>query len=189
MEAIIQKAHTLNDDKRMLTSELQVIAEQFNKYYEGGNTLEIGAYKGMTSYVILALMAQYEKRKGKHHIIDLFEVVGDTEWHYEEHPQELLLKNVEPYQDLVVLHKGDSNSEAGKKFISKRKYDFVFIDGDHRYPYVLNELLMVDDLAKNITVHDYGHQGVTQSVDEFLKIKGYTLRGLLDNTGLYEIVR
>ena len=52
------------------------------------------------------------------------------------------------------------------------KLDFVYIDGNHQYDYVINDIkLSLKKLKKNgiISGHDYGskiHMGVTQAVQE-----------------------
>lgn len=188
---LIKEAYDVNEDKRMLKTELKAIAEYFLKNYEGGNTLEIGAYKGMTSRLIAGLMHNASTRypESKHYIVDLFEVIGDTEWNYDEHPQELLLENVGPYSDLVRTHMGDSLSHDAMAFVFANKYDFVFIDGDHRHPNVFMECCMVDGLTDHILLHDYGHKGVTKSVDMFCEQRGYKVSPVLDGTGLFEIVK
>lgn len=191
-DELIRKALSINTDAQMLYHELQAIIEYYRKHYSGGNTLEIGAYKGMTSYILLALMNEYQDRKSesRHHIVDLFDITGDMYWNYQEHPKELLLENVKDYEGLVKVHQGDSLSHDAMAFIfDNRPYDLIFIDGDHRYPNLLMELYMVDQLTDNILLHDYGHFGVTKSVDEFCKVRGYYVEMLVDGFGLAKIVK
>ena len=56
-------------------------------------------------------------------------------------------------------------------------YDFIFIDGDHRYPYVRDDIRLWLPMAKDkaiVAFHDYGSKeikpkaGVKQAVDELI---------------------
>ena len=191
IDKIIKEAFEINEDKQMLPEELEIVSRLWLQYYTGGNTLEIGAYKGMTSYVFCGLMANSVIRKptAYHHIVDVFDETQDMVWNYQKHPQELLEKNLGDYRNMAIVHKGTSLSFEVLQALFENKYDFVFIDGDHRYPVILLELLMCDILTNHITGHDYGHNGVTRSVNEFLKITGYDVKRLNGKFGLFEIIK
>lgn len=191
---LIDEAMAVNEDKRMLREELELIADIHYEYYKGGNTLEIGAYKGMTSYLLAGLMyhsnvPNSQAPECNHYVVDLFELIGDTEWHYETHTRDMLLDNLGMYKDLVVAKQSNSLSFEAIAHLFGRKYDFVFIDGDHRYPTVMMELAMCDFLTDNIFGHDYGHPGVTQSVDEFCKHRGYTVEKFKQHLGMFKIIK
>lgn len=168
---MINHAFDVNEDHRMLKEEMLLIWERANDWYRGGDTLEIGCYKGTCSYMFATLIGQKSKG-GKHYISDTFDsTIGDNDWIYEDHTEEMLLENLGKLSKHVVTIPGETLKNA--KEISKRKYDFVWHDGDHSYPNFLNDLRLIDPLTDNIMIHDMGHPQVTQCVDEFCKETGY----------------
>jgi len=64
---------------------------------------------------------------------------------------------------------------------SSKKYDFVFIDGDHSYEQVKKDIKNYLPKIKSLGMligHDYGHadyMGVKQAVDEFIQESGKEL--------------
>ena len=189
MTDYISEALHLHKDAQMLKGELEIVSSIVDQFHKGGNTLEIGAYKGMTSYVILG--ARKEAKKGsRHHIVDVFSLKeGDINWPYQKHTTKIINKNLEKYQGQYELHKGLSLDPAIVKEYTSRKYDLIFIDGDHRHEVVYKELMLCDKLTDNITGHDYGHQGVVGGVDQFIKEKGYSLEIFNPAYGLFRIIK
>jgi hypothetical protein len=191
---IIEKAMQVNEDKRMLKEELDIISNWCEKYYKGGNTLEIGAYKGMTSYLLSSVVKQYRKKNeghedSKHYIVDLFEVVGDIQWEYGEHTRQMLIDNIGELANYTEVIKSPSLGYVALDQIFARHFDYVFIDGDHTFPVVLMELLMCEITCDKILGHDYGHNGVTRSVDQFCKLRGYEVYKPNGNFGLFELIK
>ena len=176
-EQIINKAFEVNQDKRMLKVELELLYDYVDKVYKGGHSLEIGAYKGMTSYVLASFVAARGKENSKHFIVDAFSQVekSDNNWLYEEHPMELLLNNTADFQNSIIATEGYSTDNDIADEIISREYDYIWIDGDHRAGTLYLELLMADTLTDNIVMHDYGHPGVLVAVDKFCEKKGYKL--------------
>jgi len=176
-EQLVTHALGINEDKRMLREELNLIHDYVSKVYKGGNSLEIGAYKGMTSYLLASFIAQYKKATGKHYVVDNFDqrIKSDENWGYESHPKELLVSNLGEFKDFAEVHEGYSTDNDTVTHIIAREYDYIWIDGDHREGTLLLELLMVDHLTENIVLHDYGHPGVVPAVDKFCEIRGYKL--------------
>ncbi len=190
MQDIIDQALEVNLDKRMKREELEIIAKWTEKFYKGGNTLEIGAYKGMTSYLLASIIANNQhEANSKHYIIDLFEVVGDTEWRYEEHPKELLINNLGEYAKYADVTQSYSLGVDSLYKVFGNHFDYVFIDGDHRHPVVLMELLMCEINCDKILGHDYGHPGVTKSVDQFCALRGYEVFKPEGQFGLFELIK
>lgn len=192
--SIIQKAMQVNEDKRMLKEELDIIADWCAKYYKGGDTLEIGAYKGMTSYLLTSVVQQYRKKHeghadSKHYIVDLFELIGDLQWNYGEHTAKMLTDSLGDLATCAEVIKSPSLGYVALDQIFARHFDYVFIDGDHTFPVVFMELLMCEITCDKILGHDYGHAGVTRSVDMFCKLRGYEVYKPNGNFGLFELIK
>ena len=80
-------------------------------------------------------------------------------------------------KDNVQIIKKHS-TEASEDF-DNFYFDWVYIDGDHRYKYVLDDLLYWDSKIKKngfIIGHDWSHDSVQKAVKEFIQKKGYELK-------------
>jgi len=55
---VINRALAINEDSRMLREELALIWDRALDWYEGGDILEVGAYKGATSFVLANIIEQ-----------------------------------------------------------------------------------------------------------------------------------
>jgi len=89
------------------------------------------------------------------------------------------------------LHTLKVTSLKASKFFPKKYFDLVFIDADHQYEAVQDDIEAWLPLIKKggfITGHDYGHKnfpGVKKAVDEFFDID-FTIRG--DKVWIKEII-
>lgn len=193
MSDLIERAFNIDTDKRMKKEELEIIYDWGKKFYKGGNTLEIGAFKGMTSIVLCGILDEAKSRKpeSRHYIIDLFEDVfgGDNEWSYGVHTAEMLTANLGDLKDLANVFKGDSLGFQTIKHIFEQHYDYVWIDGDHRHPQLFLELCMAEAVSDKILGHDYPHPGVKLSVDLFCKIRGYEIVKPNGQYGCFELIK
>jgi len=94
--------------------------------------------------------------------------------------QDIFYKNIleleEQHKGLVEVIKGDSVNGVGR--FEDEYFDFIYIDADHHYEVVVNDLkLWYPKLKKGgiFSGHDYTgletdkHFGVTQAVDEFVE--------------------
>lgn len=193
MKETIDYAYNLHtEDRQMLKEELEIIADWCAKYYKGGNTLEIGAYKGMTSYVMLASMLNSPSRlaDSKHFIVDIFEMgIEDTEWRYSDHPMETLVNNLGDYAKYANVIKSTSLGHKALAAVLPHRFDYVYIDGDHRYEVLFMELMLAESVADKILGHDYPHPGVKIAVDRFCKERGYTLSKPNGAYGLFELTK
>jgi hypothetical protein len=76
---------------------------------------------------------------------------------------------------ILTLH-----SEVAAKIFKPGTFDFVFIDGNHRYEYVGKDILAWGPLVKTggwLCGHDYGHEGcegVKMAVDEIFPTQAET---------------
>jgi hypothetical protein len=197
-EKVIQEALRLYpEDARMKEQEFRWILEHLDKVYKGGNSLEIGAYKGMTSYVLAAYLKEHGDHvksdyPRKHYVVDEFsqhrgDNNSDTEWKYQEHTRQMLIDNLGEYADFAEVIEGKSLSDEVLGIILRQKFDYVWIDGDHRFGTLMGELLVADAITNNIFGHDYGHPGVTEAVDKFCEVRGYKLNRWSDEWGLFHI--
>ncbi len=80
-------------------------------------------------------------------------------------------------KDNVQIIKKHS-TEASEDF-DNFYFDWVYIDGDHRYKYVLDDLFYWDSKIKRngiIIGHDWCHDSGQKAVEEFTQKKGYELK-------------
>ena len=154
--------------------------------------LEVGVFHGVTARNVCELLHSVHKNDFKYIGLDLFEensenkdeIIPNTKF---SNPLKSIyfnyIKRQNPYSleavgDLlskfknnVSLIKGNSNNVLKKMDMSK--IDFVFLDGGHDYPTVMNDLNCSIDVIKNngtIFCDDYDLSyapGVKQAIDEF----------------------
>ena len=88
--------------------------------------------------------------------------------------------NLRSYSNVRFVNFLMTSAAASLKF-TKFNIDLVFIDGNHSYEYVKNDLERYYKCVRNngvIAVHDYGHlnfPGVKKAVDEFVEKNGIIL--------------
>lgn len=174
----------------MLDEEMDLICDYIYEHITvDGSTLEIGAYLGKVSYLFCAIKElKFGIDKVSHFAVDIFDN-GEQEcmYHYSQHQPENYLMNLSRYNGKVTPFKGYTNEPERWDDVLRRKYDMVFIDADHKYPQVLQDLLLADLVTDNIFGHDYGHIGVTRSVDRFIAERGYTMKVWKLPYGLFDI--
>lgn len=151
-------------DGWMSDSELEWLARQAATHL---CILEIGSYKGRST------RALGDNTPGKVYALDPWESVY---YHDDERPfmgdfnvYDEFYRNLE---DLIKIHKVLPIRNHSTNYATNQTFDFIFIDGDHRYKTVLSDI----DLAKNviqkggiIAGHDYTHwdwPSVKRAVDE-----------------------
>jgi len=140
--------------------------------------VEIGSWKGRSS----VFMAEKIKESGKNiefYVIDTFEGTENEHEEYDEIKNKSLydvyLKNIDPVKSYIKTIRGSSldvHSQFGDNSI-----DFLFIDGDHTYKGVRNDLRNWFPKVKSggiIAGHDYTEPtcGVKMAVDEFFLFTG-----------------
>ena len=127
--------------------------------------LEIGSFEGASAIWLLDLFP-----KLKVTCVDTFspgfdDVTGEYEQRFD--------RNVEEYGNRVTKLKGKSQ-DILKTFSKRSKFDLIYIDADHTYEAVLEDLKLSYPLLKKgglMILDDYDNKdfGVKQAVDEFLK--------------------
>jgi hypothetical protein len=193
MENVVQRAMAINSDPRMSQDELLWLYQRFEELNQGGNTLEIGAYRGMLSYLMAEKISRLGKPESKHFIVDVFDIPIDndesTAHHYGIHTEEELLEKMGDYAKFIKTIRSKSLDWLGASEVMYNEFDYCFIDGDHRDPVVYLELIMCHHSVKHILGHDYGWKGVTLSVDRFCKEFGYTIHQPLSGRGVFELTK
>lgn len=193
MNEIIKWALAISDDPRMSEDEMIWLYRRIKELYEGGNTLEIGAYRGMLSYLFARRVHESGRPESKHVIVDAFDIPIDIDeentHHYGDHTEALMMANMGAYKDRVKTVRSKSLDWLGADTVINGEYDMVFIDGDHRDPIVYLELTLCGNSVKHILGHDYGWPGVTKSVDRFCKEKGYKVYQPLSGRGVFELIK
>jgi hypothetical protein len=107
---------------------------------------------------------------------------------------EIEFLGIDPYVGSLETYDHEKNKVLAEEVFSKynnaelfigiseeypvsKKYDLVFIDGDHKYEGCLKDILFWKDKCKIIAGHDYSqhHPGVVQAVDEvFPKVQTFS---------------
>lgn len=105
------------------------------------NAIEVGVYKGRSSYFMCALLTR-NNPKIKYVLVDIYDGLDS----YEEYHKVL--------PNMVKRIPSTSDDYIGEK------YDFVFIDADHSYDGSFKDYLNIGRYAGKVTVfHDiYGHE-------------------------------
>ena len=166
------------------------------------NFLEIGVFHGVTSRNICDLLEQIHGKNFTFTGIDLFttdsvsikdEIIPETKFsnplktiyykyivrldpYSKESVEKLLLK----HKENVNIIKGNSNKVL--KEIILDKFDYVFLDGGHKYETVLSDLKNLRSIVLNkgvILCDDYDltyAPGVKKAIDEYVLLNNFKLR-------------
>ena len=170
------------------------------------NFLEIGVFHGVTSRNVCELLYSIHGDNFKFTGIDLFEndrkklndeiapqtkfsnplkniyyryIVKSDPYSYES-VKKLLIK----FKDNIKIIKGNSNYTL--KQINVSEFDYVFLDGGHKYETVKNDLECLTNVIKNngtILCDDYNLMyapGIKKGIDEYININNFNLKILND---------
>jgi hypothetical protein len=156
------------------------------KNFKPVNCLEIGVYKGQVITLFSLLMKKF-KYKGKVFALSPFSDVGDSTSDYKK--TNYLKITREAYNTLKLPRPiyciSLSHLKKGKMFISKNKFDLIYIDGNHDYEIIrsdyinclksLNQygILVLDDssLHTNFNLSFKGHAGPSRIFRSALREK------------------
>ena len=155
-------------DGYMLETSLDWLASMAEK---SNSILELGSFLGRSTRVLC------DNTNGKVTAVDLWE---QTEGGLIASWDETYNKFCENLKDHLMSHKlfyYRSTTDYAIDTLRKegKKFDFIFIDADHRYEQVKKDILGCRELLTHygvISGHDYNWEGVKMAVDEvFPKIK------------------
>ena len=166
------------------------------------NFLEIGVFHGVTSRNVCDLLYQIHGKDFTFTGIDLFttdselikdEIIPQTKFsnplktiYYkyiiklDPYSKESVEKLLTKYKKNVNIIKGNSNKVL--KEISLDKFDYVFLDGGHKYETVLSDLKSLRDVVINkgiILCDDYDltyAPGVKRAIDEYVLLNNFNLK-------------
>jgi len=170
------------------------------------NFLEIGVFHGVASRNVCELLYSIHGNNFKFTGIDLFEndikilneeIAPKTKfsnplkniyYHYiaksDPYSQVSVKKLLSKFKDNINIIKGNSNHVL--KQINTSKFDYVFLDGGHKYETVKNDLESLIKVIENngtILCDDYNLSyapGIKKGIDEFVNINNFNLRILND---------
>ena len=170
------------------------------------NFLEVGIFHGVTSRNVCELLYSLHGNKFKFTGIDLFEndiaklndeKAPQTKFsnplkniyykylaRYDPYSYNSVLSLLKKFKNNINLIKGNSNDILKK--INCDQYDYVFLDGGHKYDTVTKDLECLKNVIKNngvILCDDYNltyAPGVKQSIDEYISLNNFKLRILND---------
>ena len=164
--------------------------------------LEIGVFHGVTSRNVCDLLQQMHGKDFSFTGIDLFtsdsevsrdEVIPQTKFsnplktiYYkyivklDPYSKESVEKLLSKHKDNVKIIKGNSNKVLNEILLDR--FDFVFLDGGHKYETVLNDLKSLTKIIINkgvILCDDYDltyAPGVKKAIDEYVLLNNFNLR-------------
>ena len=177
------------------------------------NFLEIGVFHGVTSRNVCDLLHQIHGNDFTFTGIDLFtmdneviknEIIPQTKFsnplktiyykyivRMDPYSKKSVEKLLSKYKSNINIIKGNSNKVL--KEISLNKFDFVFLDGGHKYETVLNDLKNLISIVLNngiILCDDYDltyAPGVKKAIDEYVLLNNFNLKIL--NSRFAEITK
>ena len=166
------------------------------------NFLEIGVFHGVTSKNVCDLLEKIHGKDFSFTGIDLFttesqlikdEIIPQTKFsnplktiyykyvvRLDPYSKESVEKLLSKYKENVNIIKGNSNKVL--KEISLDKFDYVFLDGGHKYETVLNDLKSLRNVVINkgiILCDDYDltyAPGVKKAIDEYVLLNNFNLK-------------
>ena len=177
------------------------------------NFLEVGVFHGVTSRNVCDLLEQIHGKDFSFTGIDLFstdneiikdEIIPQTKFsnplktiYYkyivklDPYSKESVDKLLSKYKDNINIIKGNSNRVL--KEISLDRFDYVFLDGGHKYETVLTDLKNLRNIIINsgvVLCDDYDltyAPGVKKAIDEYVLLNNFNLKIL--NSRFAEITK
>jgi hypothetical protein len=129
--------------------------------------VEVGCWEGKST----VFMADKIKRSGKNikfYAVDIWEDYEQDGMKWTANFNQFL-SNIKPVQDFINPIKSDSCLAAHK--FEDKSIDFVFIDGNHQYEFIKNDIIAWLPKIKEggiLAGHDTQFEGVTRAINELL---------------------
>jgi len=164
--------------------------------------LEVGVFHGVTSRNVCDLLQKIHGKDFSFTGIDLFttdikatkdEVIPQTKFsnplktiyykyivRLDPYSKESVEKLLSKHKDNINIIKGNSNKVL--KEISLDRFDYVFLDGGHKYETVLSDLKSLTKIVENkgvVLCDDYDltyAPGVKKAIDEYVLLNNFNLR-------------
>ena len=164
--------------------------------------LEIGIFHGVTSRNVCDLLQEIHGKNFSFTGIDLFdpdseetkdEIIPQTKFsnplkkiyykyivRLDPYSKESVEKLLSKHKDNINIIKGNSNNVL--KEISLDRFDFVFLDGGHKYETVLKDLKNLTKVILNkgiVLCDDYDltyAPGVKKAIDEYVMLNNFNLK-------------
>lgn len=151
---------------------IQALYSKVIDMYDNATFVEIGAWKGKSA-MFMAEKIKSSKKNIRFYTIDIFEYTKEyDEQNIGKSFYEETLKNLKPLEIYTQVLKGTSESFSYQ--FENESIDFLFIDGDHTYESVKNDIFLWFPKIKKggiISGHDYTEPcGVKKAVDEFFSV-------------------
>ena len=168
--------------------------------------LEIGVFHGVTSRNVCDLLQKINGNDFTFTGVDLFttesetikdEIIPQTKFsnpfktiyykyiiRLDPYSKESVEKLLSKYKENINIIKGNSNKVL--KEISLEKFDYVFLDGGHKYETVINDLKYLTTIINNggvVLCDDYDltyAPGVKKAIDEFVASNNYKVEILFN---------
>lgn len=134
------------------------------------NALEVGCYEGQASVYLLEKFDNLILT-----VVDIFDAKAAEDWTgYVDDYESRFDNNVKPYEDRVIKNKGKSVYTLAEAICYKSKYDFIYIDGDHRGLPAVQDCAMAIELMADggiMVVDDYADiPWLKDAMDNFIKL-------------------
>jgi len=134
------------------------------------SALEIGCYEGQASVYLLEKFPKLNLT-----VVDLFDAKAAEDWDgYVNDYETRFENNVSPFRDRVIKYKGKSFKALAEAILTGYKFDFIYIDGDHRaLPAIQDCAMAIELLGENgiMIIDDYGNiPWLHDAVDSFVAL-------------------
>ncbi len=113
-------------------------------------TIEIGCFEGESTFNIAAICHQRDSNY-KHYAIDPYDISDDLPEKNIPQTKEMFLSNLEEFEPKGVVEFINKKSFDGLIDLYNRgvKADFIYVDGDHRAPGVLQDMVLSFELLNS----------------------------------------
>jgi predicted O-methyltransferase YrrM len=149
-------------------SYAELYREMVNRFPSGSHFVEIGSWKGKSS-AYMAVEIANSKKSIQFDCIDPWPSYKSSGEYFETYKNlyETFLNNVEPVKDYINPIRATS-MESVENY-QDNSLDFVFIDGNHEYEYVFNDIKHWISKIKSggvLSGHDYHSPEVINAVSD-----------------------